>query len=248
VSDPFLDTLLDAAAAAYRPAGRFAYHFARAKLGGDPVFRGVLGQGLIPDGARILDLGCGRAVLAAWLLAARRVHDDGRWASGWPVPPRIARLRGIELMPRDVARAHAALAALGRQAALVAVEQGDIRTSDFGRADVVTLLDVLHYLDFPAQEDVLRRVRAALVPGGRLIARIGDADAGLPFRISNWVDRGVTLVRGHPLPRLYCRPRDQWTGLLEGLGFAVRSQPMGEGKSFANVLLVAQLPGAGTGI
>jgi SAM-dependent methyltransferase len=248
VNDPFLDRLLDAASAAYRPAGRFAYHFARGKLGGDPIFRSLLRQGLIPDRARILDLGCGQAVFAAWLLAARRLHDDGRWASDWPVPPRIACLRGIELMPRDVARARAALAALGPEAAVVAIEQGDICTSDFGRADVVTLLDVLHYLDFAAQEAVLRRVHAALVPGGRLITRIGDADAGLPFRISNWVDHAVTFVRGHRLPRLYCRSLAQWTGLLEGLGFAVRSQPMGEGRSFANVLLVAQRPGAGAGI
>ena len=35
--------LLDRASAPYRGAGRFAWHFARGKLGHDPVFRHLLG-------------------------------------------------------------------------------------------------------------------------------------------------------------------------------------------------------------
>jgi SAM-dependent methyltransferase len=239
MSKPFLATLLDAATDAYRPAGKFAYHFARGKLGGDPIFRNLLRQGLIPSGSRILDLGCGQAVFAWWLLAARRLHDAGRWPADWAEAPRVASLRGIELMPRDVARAHQAL---GADHPVARIEAGDICTSEFGAADVVTILDVLHYLDYPAQDDVLRRVRAALAPGGRLITRIGDADGGLPFHISNWVDHAVTFIRGHRLPRLYCRPLRAWRTRLEELGFTVTSQPMSEGKPFANVMLVASLP------
>ncbi|EQD39592.1 Methyltransferase type 12, partial [mine drainage metagenome] len=44
------------AAEPYRSAGRFAWHFARGKLGGDPVFFGLLRHGLIPSNSRILDL------------------------------------------------------------------------------------------------------------------------------------------------------------------------------------------------
>ena len=39
--------LVATAAAPYRRAGRFAWHFARGKLGGDPVFLGILRQGLM---------------------------------------------------------------------------------------------------------------------------------------------------------------------------------------------------------
>ncbi len=241
MSQPFLATLLDAATEAYRPGGKFAYHFARGKLGTDPIFRNLLSQGLIPSDTRILDLGCGQAVFASWLLAARRLYEQGDWPAGWPEAPRIESLRGIELMPRDVARAHQAL---GADHPTVRIELGDICACDFGTVDVVTIFDVLHYVDYRRQDDVLRRIREALAPGGRLILRIGDAAGGLPFRISNWVDHVVTFVRGHRLPQLWCRSLAEWRAQLEALGFTVETQPMSEGKPFANVMLVARVPEA----
>ena len=73
-----------------------------------------------------------------------------------------------------------------------------------------------------------------------LLLRIGDADAGLPFRISNWVDHVVTFARGHRLGELYCRPLAVWIAHLEALGFTVEARPMSEGTPFANVMLVAR--------
>ena len=242
MSDTVLRALLDAASAAYRPAGPFAYHFARGKLGADPLFRMLLQRGMFPAAARVVDLGCGQGLLASWLLAARRLYECGRWAPEWPAPPRLQGLRGIDRNPRDVARARRAL---GGDAAIVEIRQGDIATldaPDFGAVDVVTILDVLHYLDFAAQESLLRKVRDALPAGGRLFARVGDTDAGLPHRLSTAVDLAVAFARGHRLPRLYCRSSRSWIALLEELGFSVHGEPMGTGRSFANVMLVAQLP------
>lgn len=228
--------LLAAASAPYRSAGRFAYHFARGKLGGDPVFVALLQHGLLPAQARVLDLGCGQGLLAAWLRAADRVHAAGPWPAQLPAPPAACTYDGIELMPADVARAHAALGAA------CGVRQGDIRSAEFGLADVVVILDVLHYLEPDAQDDVLARVRAALPPGGRLLLRVGDAGAGLPFRYSTWVDRLVTCARGHRIARLHCRSRDAWIAHLQQLGFDVQAAPMSRGTAFANVLLMATLP------
>jgi len=239
MTDRFLATLLDRATDPYRDAGRFAYHFARGKLGGDPIFRHLLQHGLLPSDARILDLGCGQAVFASWLLAARKLYDAGPWAPDWAVPPRVASLRGVELMPLDVERARHAL---GDRHPQVEIIRGDIREVEFGKVDVVTILDVLHYLDYPEQEQVLRRVRDALPGGGCLLTRIGDAADGWRFRVGNAVDLCVTFMRGHRLPALYCRPLREWMELLERLGFAVRAVPMSHGKPFANVMLVAQLP------
>ncbi|MCK0508412.1 class I SAM-dependent methyltransferase [Aromatoleum anaerobium] len=242
MSDAVFRALLDTASAAYRPAGPFAYHFARGKLGADPLFRLLLQRGMFPAAARVVDLGCGQGLLASWLLAARGLYECGRWAREWPAPPRLVGLRGVDRNPRDVARARRALA---EDAAIVEIRQGDIatlETADFGPVDVVTILDVLHYLDFAAQERLLRKVRDALPAGGRLFTRVGDADAGLPHRLSTAVDLAVAFARGHRLPRLYCRSSRSWTALLEGLGFLVHGEPMGSGKSFANVMLVAQVP------
>ncbi|KON80552.1 class I SAM-dependent methyltransferase [Azoarcus sp. PA01] len=242
MSDALFRALLDAASAAYRPAGPFAYHFARGKLGGDPLFRMLLQRGMFPATARVVDLGCGQGLLASWLLAARRLHECGRWTREWPTPPKLLGLRGIDRNPHDVARARRAFA---EDAAVVEIRQGDIATleaTEFGPVDVVTILDVLHYLDFAAQENLLREVRDALPAGGRLFARVGDTDAGLPHRLSTAVDFAVAFARGHRLPRLYCRSSRNWIALLEELGFSVHGEPMGSGKSFANVMLVAQRP------
>jgi len=152
-------------------------------------------------------------------------------------------VRGIELMPRDVERARQAHAQLGSRAEFV---QGDMCRTDFGQADVVVILDVLHYVSYAAQDDVLRRVRAALPAGGTLLLRVGDAAAGLPFHLSNWVDAVVTFVRGHRLSSLYCRPLKAWQNLLTDLGFVVEAVPMHQGTPFANILLVARLPAAGS--
>ena len=62
--------LAHAASARFRPAGRFAYHYARGKIGGDAAFAALLQQGMLPARPRWLDLGCGQGSLFALLLAA----------------------------------------------------------------------------------------------------------------------------------------------------------------------------------
>lgn len=232
--------LLDQATAPYRPTGTFPWRFARGKLSGDPAFASLLQRGLIPARARVLDIGCGQGLMAALLGSLTGSSPaEQAWPAGWAPTPAGVSVRGIELMSLDVTRARQALAHLGERARFV---QGDMCQTDFGQADVVVILDVLHYVGHEAQLDVLRRVRDALTPGGTLLLRVGDAAAGLPFRISNFVDFLVTFVRGHRLSRLYCRPLTQWQGLLQELGFAVETIPMHDGTPFANILLVARLP------
>ncbi|RZL01844.1 MAG: class I SAM-dependent methyltransferase [Rubrivivax sp.] len=244
-----LSTLLDRACAPYRPAGQFAWRFARGKLGGDPAFKALLARGLIPDNARVLDLGCGQGLLAAWLLAARQQYEESvqarpfskasSWPPHWPAAPRIQDFHGVELMPRDVDRAQAALVGLRP---IPRLTLGDIRDVPFETCDAVVILDVLHYIDIPAQDAVLTRVRDALAPGGVLLLRVGDASAGLPFKISNWVDHVVTFIRGHRLPRLHCRGLTEWQSGLRRLGFRLEADiPLSQGTPFANVLLVARL-------
>ena len=225
--------LLDAASQPYRGAGRFAYHFARGKLGGDPAYRGILERGLLAERSRILDLGCGQGLLIAWLQAAQRLHGAGVWVPGWPAPPRPQSIVGLELMQSDVQRARRAL---GEECG---ISQGDIRHASFGNVDAVVILDVLHYMDGPAQRDVLRRARAALPPGGLLLLRIGDAAGGLRFRYSQWVDQLVLLLRGHAWVKTHCRSVPQWRELLRECGFDARAMPMSQGTPFANVLLLA---------
>ena len=258
IDDHAYARLVEAASEPYRAAGRFAWRFARGKLLRDPVFRCLLEARLIPEGARVLDLGCGQGLLGA-LLAATDLRTgfadrEGRNRQGVPsdvrpgfadhegqnrqgVPsdgPRIAAYRGIEMMASDVARAQRALGPG------CGVEAGDIRNVELGVADAIVILDVLHYMDRAAQDDVLRRVRRSLDGGGILLLRVGDASAGLPFRVSNWVDRSVAFARGHGATLFHCRSVAQWRAALEALDFSVQTEPMSRGTPFANVLLCAR--------
>ncbi len=235
-ADPVIASLVDAASDPYRAAGRFAWHFARGKLAGDPAFAAILRRGLLKDSARILDLGCGQGLLASWLLAAQAARLAGKWPQDWPPPPAPLQLLGVELNPREVARARLAL---GERARIV---EGDIRHVDYGSVDAIVILDVLHFTDHASQQAVLERARAALAPRGVLLLRVGDAEGGAGFALSKLVDGLVALVRRHHLPPLSCRPVREWRALLSRLGFLTEALPMSQGTPFANVLLVGHLP------
>jgi len=237
VTDPAAERLFAAAARRYAPAGRFARHFARGKLAGDPVFATLLRRGLIPDGARVLDLGCGQGCLLALLVAAREQHRAGGWPAGWPPPPAGLALSGIEFRARDVARARAALGGAAT------VEIGDLRTAALPPADVVVLMDVLHYLEPEAQDRLLARIAHALGAGGLVVTRVGDPAAGLAAAASWAIDQAVAIARGQGLHRFHRRRVADWIAALERHGFAVASEPMNGGPLFANVLLLGKKAG-----
>ena len=230
--------LVEVASAPYRSAGRFAHGFARGKLWTDPLFIDLLRYGLLPSQARFLDLGCGQAVFASWLLAAQQLADAGQWPQDWPAAPKVESLVGYELMPSDVARGRQALAAWPQ----IDIRQANVITEPFPQVDVVTILDVLHYFDQAAQAAVLRKVRECLRPGGTLVIRVGDAGQGWRFELSRRVDQAVTWVRGHGWSQLYCRPVGEWAAALEQEGFAVQVLTSFDGPPFANTFVVGRLP------
>jgi SAM-dependent methyltransferase len=230
----------------YRAVGPFAWHFARGKLGHDPVFRGLVtrgelrgGRGDQGHGLRVVDIGCGQGLLASLLQQLGEAQAQARWPTTWPAVAPACAYTGIELMPRDVQRAETAVGALALAPRFVC---GDMRQVELPSCDLVVILDVLHYVDHAAQRELLARVHGALSTGGRLLLRVGDMGQPGGFRASQWVDRLVTWVRGHRVPPTWGRPLAAWQALLQELGFAVQSVPMSEGTPFANVLLVADRP------
>jgi SAM-dependent methyltransferase len=198
------------------------------------VFRALLEHGWLAGARRILDLGCGQGLLAAWLRAALQCRDLGLWPPHWPAPPAPEWICGVELSAAEVARARRALGAECE------VLHGDIRRHPLGPADGVVILDVLHYLPETAQREVLERVRAVMPQGGALLVRVADAEGGARFWLTRAVDRLVLLARGHGLAQLSCRTVPEWRGLLRGCGFEAQAEPMSAGTPFANVLLLGR--------
>jgi uncharacterized protein (DUF2062 family)/trans-aconitate methyltransferase len=237
---PEIRDLIEATAYRYLGSGMFDWEFARGKLGHDPVYFQVLSQGLLPADGRLLDLGCGRGILFSLLVTARDRFNLGLYPEGWAPPPTSLELHGIETGPKAV---RAARAALGEEARIDLGDLRDLRDADLPRSRVALLLDVLHYLPAEAQENLLRRIAEALEPGGLLLIRDANADAGWRFTATRIQERACALARRHWKQRFHYRSAAEWSRLLESAGFTVDLQPMGMGTPYGNVLLTARRNG-----
>ena len=118
--------------------------------------------------------------------------------------------------------------------------EGDLHVSELPSCDVITLVDVLHYYDADRQEALLKRCRAALKPGGRLLIREGDAARGGAARWTRAVERWVTQLGWNRGPAVRFRPMSELRTTLVGLGFRVDEDEMSGPLHPGNVLLVAQ--------
>lgn len=231
---PDIRPLFEAATRPYAGAGRYAWHFARGKLRHDPVFFALMRRGLLPDRGTLLDLGCGQGILLALLTAAKEQYLAGAWPRDWPAPPLHLALRGLDLRKDRVETARQALGS-GAQ-----VTHGDARGLELQPSSVIVILDVMLYLEEAEQQLLLDRAAAALEPGGLLLLREADADAGVPFQVTKWIERVSMALRGDFRQALHYRGAIEWVAELAERGLAAGAEPMSEGTPFGNVLVVAR--------
>jgi SAM-dependent methyltransferase len=225
MADTNFESLVDRAARPYRSSGRYAWHFARGKLRHDPLFRHLAQEMLPLESGKVLDLGCGRGLLFAWL-----------WAAGEASLHVGVELHGVELRADLVDVARRALGARAR------IDCGDIRDVEIPNASVIVLADVLQYLSTVDQDRVLEKCARALQPDGVLLLREADAQAGLRFHVTEWTERLVAAGRGTLWRKLQYRGAREWHDALSQLGLAVTAAPSYEGTPFANVLYAARKP------
>jgi SAM-dependent methyltransferase len=229
-----LRSLHNTATRPFLDSGRHAWHSVRGKLRFDPVFFALLMRGILPDRGELLDLGCGRGILLALLVAARDQYLSGKWPEGWPPPPLHLTLRGLELQPDRVKTARQALG--GR----VQIDHIDIRCAEFAPCTAIVILDVLLYLNAEDQFRLLEKAAAALDSDGVLLVREADAGAGFAFTVTQCTERLVGIGSGRGWQPLHYRSATEWLRLLESLGLTITVESMSAGTPFANVLFIAR--------
>lgn len=200
----------------YRRHSRMAEGFARGKLRGDPVYAAVFPY--LQAGSSVLDVGCGEGYLLA--LAASVGCTE---------------LVGLDHDPRRMDQGRVALDDLG-----VRWLEGDVRQVELPPSDVVTCLDVLHYMPPEAQDAVIQRLSAAVRPGGVLLLRDGRSDAGWRSTVTALSERVAMALGRHRGDGVFFRPAGALKTSLEAAGLRVEAAPCRDGTPFANELLVAR--------
>lgn len=207
----------EAVKAAYAPLGRGRAGWAFGKTSFDPVFWALHER--MPLSGRWLDVGCGEGLLAMYLRAAGH------------------RLDAAGLDP-DAARVGQATALLG-----AGFSVGDARTAPLGEGwDVITCIDVLHYLEPAAQREVLGRLVAALAPGGVLLLRDPDAGRGLAGALTVRAEQALVAGGRHVGEGVSAQGAAGLAAVLREQLEDLRVEDCSAGTPFANVLISGRKP------
>jgi SAM-dependent methyltransferase len=217
-NDTTLAAALSSAAARYLAIGRFAWKYAGGKIHADPAYRAILPH--LTEAELLLDVGCGPGYLLA---CARACYPE-------------LQLIGIDHDPRRLDLARRAFESDER----ILLCREDARSGRWPSADVITCIDVLHYLPVSDQDALLCTLVGQLRPGGKLLLRECARDAGWRARLTRWCERLCIWIGKHRGDGLYFRAPEELRGVLESLGLEVAVEPCSQGTFLANVLVVGR--------
>ena len=156
---------------------------------------------LLPEEGRILDIGCGFGLFAAYFAQTQ--------------PAR--RIVGVDPDGRRTEMAKQTFAKLGLEGhEFMAVDARDAQVE--GPFDAVYILDVMHHIPKDDQLALLRRLHGLLAPRGVLVIKDITTEPWFGLKFTELLDRAMV---GFEEPLCY-RHHREWGELLRELGFKVR--------------------------
>jgi 2-polyprenyl-3-methyl-5-hydroxy-6-metoxy-1,4-benzoquinol methylase len=173
---------------------------------------------LLPDEGRILDIGCGFGLFAAYF--------------GQTQPKR--QIVGVDPDARRIKMAERVAETLGlTQHSFLAADARDLSVE--GPFDAAYVLDVMHHIPADAQEPLLARLRDLLAPRGTLIIKDITTEPHYALKFTELLDR---IMVGWEEPLAYRHHRD-WGVMLTRLGFKVRMVRVPDVLPYPHVVIAA---------
>ena len=209
---------------AARFSGRFVRGYVASKLRHDPVYRAALDALQTAQGP-LFDIGCGVGLLGFYL----REHGFTQPVMG------IDHDAGKVAIAREIAAGYTGLE----------FSRGDVR-DPFPAGSNIAALDVLHYFRAEEQDDVVRRIAAAVPPGGVAIIRDAVRDGSLRYRLTAAQETFSRAIRWLKAERLHFPTAEQIVEPFRAAGFTTDRRPLWGRTPFNNYLFVFRRPASGT--
>jgi len=212
-------------AIATRVAARFDRRlyrgYARNKLRFDPAYAAVAAH-VEGSTTPLLDVGCGLGLLGFHL---RECGYQGDYL-------------GIDSDAMKVEAGNAAARGHYPRLRLLATAASDLPAF----SGHVALIDVLHYMDRDAQQQLLREAATRVAPGALLIIRNVVRERGWRFRATVFEERMIHLVHWIGTPARHYPDRAEIEAPLQAAGLAVEMSPLWGRTPFNSYLVLARAP------
>lgn len=172
---------------------------------------------LLPAEGRILDIGCGFGLFAAYF--------------GQTQPAR--RITGVDPDERRIAMASRVCGELGLHNEFIAADARDVSLA--GGFAGAYVLDVMHHIPEADQLPMLERLRDLLAPRGVLVIKDITTEPLLGLKFTELLDR---VMVGWDEPLAY-RHHRQWGEMLTSIGFQVRMVRVPDVLPYPHVVIAA---------
>ncbi len=186
-------------------------------------------EALVPPRGRVLDVGCGRGLIASYLALAAPGRE----------------VTGIDIDPRKIRVAETASGSVTAAGGSVTFRCGDGSELPPGPFDAIVFAEMLYLLSVDHRHDLLERAVASLAPGGILVVKEVDATPRWKHAVnslSSYVD--MRLLHNLDGEQVLNLGPGYYAGLLGDLGLEVSSYRLDRWYPFAHFVVTGRRPGA----